>query len=377
MRVVVGRGLLWVGVVCVLTVGCASSASGPSLATLEDDLVSRGIDPEAFVHPMALSEEMKRWVRDHVPSSLAEKDRLFRLMEALTTRRGLAVRYQRDVTGTAREVFESGEANCLSFTNLFIALAREVDVEAYFLNVRNDPRYELEGDLVVRWEHVTAGWGSGTDKTVLEFGFIPGDERYMASRRLGDLTAIAMFYSNRGAEAILQGDLDEAVDWLEMAVLLDPDWSHSWLNLGVARRRMGDFREAEVAYRRGIEANQNHLQLYSNLATLLRLQGELEPADELLRLLDRRDNRNPFIYLSLGDTALREKRLDEAGRFYRRALQLNRDNADLKAAMGLWELASEHPDRARVWLQRAERLDATAERVERLRARLSESEKQG
>jgi Tfp pilus assembly protein PilF len=68
---------------------------------------------------------------------------------------------------------------------------------------------------------------------------------------------------------------------------------------------------------------------------------------------------------------LREQRLDDAKRFYRRALQLNREDADAQAAMGLWELAAKRPDRARQRLKRAERLDPEAERVELLRTRLA------
>jgi tetratricopeptide (TPR) repeat protein len=345
--------------------------AGPE--TLAEILTASGIDPATFIQPLELSPQMKEWVHDNVRERSPEKDRLYELMGALTQKDGLAVRYLREQTGTAQEVFESGEANCLSFTNLFIALAREVGVDAYFLNVQRVPRYELEGDLVVRWEHVTAGWGGGDDRTVLEFGVVPEEERYATARRISDLTALAMFYSNRGAEALIAGDTKEALRWLEIGVVLDPTWSHGWLNLGVARRRAGDLAGAEIAYRRGIESNPDQLQLYSNLATLLRLRGDHDAASELLRLLDRRDNRNPFIYLSLGDTALREARLDEAGRFYRRALQLSRDNAESKAAMGLWELASDNPAKARVWLERAERIDAAAERVLRLRSQLSVS----
>ncbi len=373
MRAVGARSLPWLGLVCVLSASCASVSGPESAATLEQTLVERGIDPETFLQPLELSPAMKEWVHENVRERAPEKERLYELMDALTKKDGLAVRYMRERTGTAREVFESGEANCLSFTTLFIALAREIDVDAYFLSVQRTPRYELEGDLVVRWEHVTAGWGGGNDRTILEFGVVPEEERYGTARRVSDLTALAMFYSNRGAEALLEGSTAAALDWLETGVRLDPSWSHGWLNLGVGLRRTGDLDGAEQAYRRGIESNPNQLQLYSNLATLLRLRGDHDTASELLRLLDRKDNRNPFIYLSLGDHALSEGRLEDTGRFYRRALQLNRDNADSRAAMGLWELASDNPDKARVWLERAERLDSDAERVRRLRTRLSSS----
>ncbi len=364
------RGIGWA---CVVLAACASTAPRGAVtpATLEESIAALGIDLETFVQPLELSPEMVEWVHANVRRGASEKERLFALMDALVKREGLAVRYMRDRTGTAQEVFATGEANCLSFTNLFVALAREIDVRAYFLELPRAARYGQEGDLIVRWEHVTAGWGSGNDRTVLEFGYVPDEERYLGARKLSDLTALAMFYANRGAEALIAGDEEEASWWLETGVMLDPGWSHGWLNLGVARRRLGDLEGAEQAYRRGIERNPDLLQLYSNLATVLRMRGETDSAGELLRLLDRRSNRNPFTYLSLGDLALREERLEDARRFYRRALHLNRKHPESRAAMGLWELASDRPDRAQAWLERAERLEGGAERVELLRARLS------
>ncbi len=363
----------WIWLACALSVSCGSAGSTGEPATLEEAVRALGLEMSTFVQPLELTPEMKRWAWANVRANASEKDRMFDLMNALVKKEGLAVRYERDRTGTAREVFETGEANCLSFTTLFIALTREVGVRTYFLSVERDARFAKAGDLVVRWEHVTAGWGAAHARTVLEFGFIPGDVRYRSATQISDLTALAMFYSNRGAEALLAGDKEEALRWVETSVILDPGWSHAWLNLGVVRRRLGDLAGAEEAYRRGLEADPEHVQLLGNLATLLRLRGELDAAGELLRLLDRKSNRNPFTYLTLGDMALREERLEDARRFYNRALQLNRKNAESKAAMGLWELASDRPDKARAWLERAERLDADSERVVRLRARLAEA----
>lgn len=366
------RRLLWLGFVCVLSVSCASTVGGRSPeVSLSQRLAASGVDQESLVDPLELSPEMKTWAHEQVRGGYTEGQKLDLLMAALTDKEGLSVKYERDFTGTAREVFESGEANCLSFTTLFVALAREVEVNAYYLNVLRSSRYAQEGDLVVRWQHVTAGWDRGAERKVLEFGFIP-DENYRNAVKLSDTAALAMFYSNRGAEALLAGEPSAARDWLEVAVLIDPSWLHGWLNLGVVRRRMGDFDGAEAAYRTGIELDPNHLQLYANLAALLQTRGREDGVGELLRLLDRRSNRNPFLYRSLGDRALREGQIEDAGRFYRRALRLDAKDADSHAAMGIWELADDNPERARSRLKRAERLDPSSERAAELRTRLQE-----
>lgn len=351
----------------LLAAGCASALPEP---TLYEQLRGRGLDPERLVHPTELTPEMRAWAHAHDNPGLPDEERLEALLAALLADEDLDLRYRREITGTAREVFASGEANCLSFTNLFVGMAREIGLPVYFLAIRRPPSFDLEGDLAVVWEHVTAGWGEGPDRMVLEFERGPIDRR-APGERLSDLTALAMFYTNRGAEQLLADDPEEALVWLETAVRLDPTWSDAWVNLGVVRRRLGDPAGAEAAYRAGIEADPDELQLYSNLATLLRERGEPDTAGELLELLDRRRSRNPYVYLALGDEALREDRLDDARRFYRRAVRRGEDSAETRAAIGLWELASGRPDRARRSLRRAEALGPGAGHLRLLRERLA------
>ena len=208
---------------------------------------------------------------------------------------------------------------------------------------------------------------------MLEFSLGPSLEG-LGNRRLSDLTALAMYYSNRGAQALLEGSVEAAVPWLETAVRLDPDWTGGWLNLGVARRRAGKPLAAERAYRAAIDADPRNYQAFHNLAALLRLRGEGQSASEILRLLDRRENRDPFIYLSLGDDSLESGRLEEARRYYRRALWLAPEDSEPRAAMGLLALAEGHPKRARRWLDRALRDGDGTTRTLRLAERLGSSD---
>ncbi len=87
-------------------------------------------------------------------------------------------------------------------------------------------------------------------------------------------------------------------------------------------------------------------------------------------MTDRGANRNPFSYLALGDLSLRQGRLDEAERFYRRALRLGPDQAETNAALGLWAIFAGRPRDARAWLKKAEKLDPAHPRVEELARQL-------
>ncbi len=355
----------------LVAAGLALVAARPAAGDLDRQIRDRGLDPAAVVRPDRLTDEMRTWLAGQVDRELAPTARIRALLRALVGEEGLGLRYSSGFTGTAADVFASGEANCLSFTHLFVGMGRELGLDVYYLEVERPPLIDQEGDLVVLWEHVTAGYGAPGERLVLEFA--PGPRLATSvTHRLADLTALAMHYSNRGAETLLAGRLAEARELLEVAAVLDPGWSHAWLNLGVARRRGGDLAGAEEAYRKAIAADAGNLEAYHNLALVLRMRGERDASREILGLLDRRDNRDPYIFLALGDESLDAGRARDARRFYRRAYLLDSRSPAAIASLGLAALAEERRDRARRWLERAARRDPDHPRVERLRRQLDE-----
>ena len=220
--------------------------------------------------------------------------------------------------------------------------------------------------------HVSAGFGTGKDLKV--FDFSPNPERqFRPVRSISDQTAIALFYSNRGAEMLRAGQGVEALRWLQTAVRLDPDNARPWINLGVAERRNGNLDKAEAAYRRALVIDAGASSAYQNLATLLRLKGQVKEADALSTLAARLDRRNPFNYLALGDISLGNGRYDEARRFYKRALGLEHkggQGAEVYAAMGQLALAQGDAQEALTWLKKAISIDQENPRVRGLAARL-------
>ncbi len=354
----------------LLVAGCLSTVQpvGSLVADLEQQIQRRGLDPEEILLPQVLSVEARRWLRSkpslndpHRPA----QQRLQELLNSLTGSRGPEISYDNAVTGTAGEVFASGRANCLGFMNLFIGMAREMGIDAFYLAIDDVSSFGREGDLIVVADHVAAGFGSRRDMLVLDFT-TDQPPSYEDVHPLSDLQALAQFYSNRGAERLRAGEPEEALDWLVKAVRLEPDFATSWANLGVARRRAGDLEGAEAAYRQALEIDPRGTSAYHNFAALLRLRGELERARELLALTDRLDNRNPYNYLNLGDWSLEAGEFVAARRFFRRALRLEPANAEPYAALGEVEAASGHRSRAQRWLRRARRRNAEEPRVRRL-----------
>lgn len=361
-----------------LLIGClALTAAGSAAKTrplgeraLADRLAALGLDPAEVTVPHRLSDAMRLWAHEVAPSRLNRQQRLDRLIAGLFDPQHLELEYVWGYTGTAVEVFERRQANCLAFTYLFVGMAREVGVPVHFLAVEDVETYRKTGDLVVVSDHVAVGHGHHLDLTVYDFSAQPRDRTPVGLRRISDLTAIAMFHSNRGAETLQAGETEASLAWLETAVELDPDLANAWVNLGVARRRLGDSAGAENAYKNALAVEPRTYPAYQNLASLLSLKGRVEEAREYERALRQSPARNPYTFLSLGDISLRGGRLSEARQFYKRAVNLGRDDAESYAALGEAAMLSGDLRTARKMLRKAQKRDFDNHRAVRLAQRI-------
>ncbi len=354
--------------VCRVTAPCDSSAD--PWAQLEKELLDQGLDPNEIVLPGEITDEMEMWAREQVTAD-TPREIVEELLAALIDSEGLQLEYTSEYTGTAIEVFETRKANCLAFTHLFVGLSRALGVPTLYVYWNRVEQFRKDDDLVVISGHISAGLGSLIDLFVLKFGAVEGLEARGVAP-ISDLNALARHYANRAAELLSDGDLDAAVRSGELATRIDPALGEAWVNLGVARRRAGYWVGAETAYRQATEVDPGNLSAYQNLRVLLRLRGESDAAEQILSLLDQRGNRNPFVYLELGDESLVTDLVEEAGRYYRRAYKLGPDLAETRAARGNWFLEAGAVTKARKWLRRAQSVDATERRTRELETRLSE-----
>lgn len=341
----------------LILAGCATTSTQGvlSLVELSERLEERGVDAYHLVVPYLVSEEMERWARDVTRGPLNAEEKLIKLQLALLDPSAMQVRYQWGYTGTAVEVFEQRVANCLAFTNLFVGMARVLDVPVYFLGVSDNESFRREGDLIIISDHIAVGYGRLSERQIFDFSENPPDD-YHGFQEISDLTAIAMFHSNRGAEILQTGNAGIAKQWLELAVQIDPELANAWVNLGVARRRAGDNDGAEQAYRQALTIDPRTQSAYQNLVSLLRIQGRHDEATAYQEALASTPTRNPYTYLSLGDLSLMSGRRDEAAIFYQKAVRLNPDDPEPYAALGQVALDTGDVKRARRMLKKARKM---------------------
>ncbi|MGG6374929.1 transglutaminase domain-containing protein, partial [Stenotrophomonas muris] len=79
----------------------------------------------------AIPAEMREMLRTQVINrGYSREQRLQGLVEMIFDRHGMDLQYDADATLTVSEIWQQRRANCLAFTLMFVALAREAGIQA-------------------------------------------------------------------------------------------------------------------------------------------------------------------------------------------------------------------------------------------------------
>lgn len=297
-----------------IMIACSLLAALPAAAEREPDVP----DP----NPFAVDDAMVEWAEQIAPPTLSALRRLRAISQALLDPRQIGLREVTDRTPTAIEAFRDRQANCVGYAALFVGLARQAGVPAFFVTIEDLGTRRRRGSLLVTEGHLAAAYGPPGRLRIFDFGG-EADGDSLRVEPVTDLTAIALYFSNRGVEAMLEGQDQQAARQLHHATQLAPSLAPAWINLGVARRRLGDFAGAETAYQRALEIDPGASAAYRSLAALLRVAGRQGEAEALLRDAERHRTDDPLSYLYLAQRSLETGDVDQARGLYRKALELS------------------------------------------------------
>jgi tetratricopeptide (TPR) repeat protein len=270
----------------------------------------------------------------------------------------LNLRYELAPTRDATETYRTQHGNCLSFVNLFVGLAREVGLNPFYVEVEDYQTWNHREGMVVSQGHIVGGmYLEGELKT---YDFLPYKPKaYRQFKPIDDLTAVAHFYNNLGAEALLAGDLPRAVQLLSVANQVAPRFEKSLNNLGVCRARGGDLEGALALYRKGLEVAPGNTMILTNMSRVYQQQGRSEEAMKLLAEVEDANTSNPFFFVYMGDMALSRGDNQKALDYMVKALRLDSEVPEVHVGLMKVYLAMGDVEKARHYLERALKLDAT------------------
>jgi Flp pilus assembly protein TadD len=294
---------------------CATAPQAPDArAVFHDELFAPAVQRNSADEVFALSDEMRAYLRTAAAGPMRAKGRARGLIDALYTRGELQLEYDASVTRNAAEAFAARAGNCLSLVLMTAAFAKELGLQVEYQSAYTNEIWSRSGSLYIVSGHVNLTLGrrfvdAGSFDTAgrLTVDFLPPAETQgLRMRRIAEETVVAMYLNNRAAETLVQGQLDDAYWWARAAVLRSPTYMTAYNTLGVIYQRHGNLPQAVQTFNLVLEREPGNTRAMSNLAQALRLSGQADEAQTVMRKLAQLEPHPPFHFFHLGQAALQE-----------------------------------------------------------------------
>lgn len=334
---------------CVLLAvsGCAAIKPKPAKAysaSIVDVLAGKAIlghevsDAELPNHDLfAITPEMEAFAKKAIRygDSYFEKVKSLHVALLSSTTYGRGIIYNAYFTEVPTVTFEQRRANCLSFTLLYVALARAMGIDAEINEVEIPPTWDLRNKKdMVFLRHVNVKVPMARDNpNILRNDDVVIDlemSRYRSNynqRPVSDTDAAAQFYSNRAMEYLENNNFVDAFLSLRKSIKLNDQQSYVWSNLGALYSRKNLWREAELAYLHGLELNPQDLTVMNNLSYLYRQIGNKELTQKYSLLAQHYRESNPFYKYNLALSAFDHGDYESALQYVNGAIEREKNDA--------------------------------------------------
>jgi Flp pilus assembly protein TadD len=249
-------------------------------------------------------------------------------------------------TRPASVTFRERRGNCLSFTMMFVALAREAGLKVKYQVVDVPPQWTSESELIVVRSHINAVVKAGFDHDMLvDFNLFDAKGKY-SRRTVDDAYVLGLFYANVGAEALIDKNYELAFRYLRESAHTAPGLPAAWINLGALYSRLHAYDYAESAYLHALVLEPSNPSGATNLARLYATLGEHALAEVYRQRVRHYQESNPYYHYALALRSYDAERFDAALDELRRALRLKRDEQDFYQLQGRALLGLGRPDAA-------------------------------
>lgn len=240
--------------------------------------------------------------------------------------------YERRFNFTAQETFNVRAGNCISFANLYIALARHYGLDANYQLLYKYPQWARDGNLVFMDIHVNASVKiSAGDRLVIDVNqrALERDSRQIGRPKIiSDDVATALFYSNLGVREFAAGNVGDAYKYFVWALEKAPNQYFTWSNLGPIFRKNKQLKAAEYAYLTALKLNPDAYSVVNNLAVLYDDMGRKNDFQRFFKKTIALRQKNPYFYYHLALVSKDEGDYSQAMEYVRKAIKLKDDEPD-------------------------------------------------
>ena len=351
----------------------AAGSAGPVTAEmlLERSPLAAGAGP-GQVAPrdiLALSPEMAAFLDEHVNRDANQETRLVQLVHAFFGQGQFVLAYD-DTTRTAAQTFSAQRGNCLSFTNLFIALARDLGLRANYQEVEIPANWSMREQTFLFSKHVNVLVDlPSTRSRVIDFDTFGYDD-FNDSRVILDQRARAHYFNNIGVEHMLAGHTAIAYANFRESLRQDFTFGSAWINLGNLHRREGYPAYAEAAYLEALLYDNSNLIAMSNLAHLYTAEGRTHLAEKYAERVTSHRMKNPYYRYLLANAAFSEGDYRSAIQNLKFAIRERKEEDRFYLLMSFSYLMSGDKEKAERWMEKAEEVASLSESKEKYNHKL-------
>jgi len=302
---------------------------------------------------LEVTPEMAAFLDAHMDGVQNRYARMKRLVNAVMGEDNFELVYD-DSTRTARETFEERRGNCLSFTNMFVAMARYLDITANYQEVDIPPDWSLAGEAFLFSQHVNVHIDLGADEIrIVDFNIYDFNTTY-ERRIISDQRARAHYFSNIGVDHMLAGKTHEAYLNFRQAIAEDQTFTPAWINIGILHRREQYPAFAEAAFAKALELDQFNPVAMSNLASLYEEAGLTEQAQVYRDWVQSHRMRNPYYRYQLARDAVVSGDYQAAIDHLNYAIRERESESRFYSLLSISYLMSGNKAAAQRWMEKAE-----------------------
>jgi tetratricopeptide (TPR) repeat protein len=320
---------------CANSVIDSSAELKPATSILSDDLFPsfQSYPIETREQIFYLDEEAIAFMDRQGRGLRTEEAKVRRFIKAVFERTDLNMGYSPDANTIASVTFQRAKANCLSLSIMTYAMAKHAGLDSYF-QVVDIPEYwtrrsgysMLNGHINLR---IKPSNKVGV-QTLFNNAFVVDFDSEISAKKFpakpaDESIVLSMFYNNKGADALLEKDLDKAYAYFRASVINNPSHAGTWVNLGYLYRLANDYGRAEMAYKQAISINDDQLTAWENLSVLYNLQGKTKMASDIRHEIERKRQENPFYHQMLAEIDRDYGDFESSIAHYQNAISLDRN----------------------------------------------------
>ncbi len=280
---------------------------------------------------LALDPHITSLLDERVAVFDGQANQLERLHSLLFDPGNLHIQYDAYSNKTAKETFYSGQGNCISLANLFIAAARHIGLDAHYQAVEITREWRPQGEFFEVPGHINVVVNLPYKEAVVEFNgtyYEQAQKRKFTQQVISDERAKAEFYNNLGVEKLNEKSLDIAIAYFKKSLSIDKKVDFTWSNLGVTYKHQGKFKKAEKSYLKALKINPKNNSVVRNLFILYKSVGDKRLVKRYEKKAEKYARKNPYHLNKLAKRAIDAGNYQEAVKLSKKAIRIHNTEPD-------------------------------------------------